>query len=386
MTGTLMTGVTPRSSSLAMAISLILAGSSMTVSAQDQNERIDRLESRLNAMADALEEQRSSGTDDRFSVGGYGELHYNNLENDATGAKKKELDFHRFVVDFAYEYTDDIRFFSEVELEHALADGKKGEVELEQAYVEFDLNEQHRAKGGVFLVPVGILNETHEPPTFYGVERNPVEKRIIPTTWWAAGGMLSGELGSSGFSYDAGVHEGLLTQDAVIRDGRQKSAKANAANLAYTGRLKYTGTLGLEVAGTLQYQSDLSQDLTGANKTEDATLFSGHAIWSRGPFEFRGLYAVWNVNGDNLDSDQETQQGGYAEASYRLINNLGVFVRQSNTQYWDGSNGRDVDQTSIGVNYWPHPDVALKFDIQRESADNDANAADGFNAGIGYQF
>lgn len=361
----------------------------MSVSAQDQEQRIDRLEARLEAMADALEQQQGSGggMNDRFSVGGYGELHYNNLENDATGDEKKMLDFHRFVIDFGYEYTDDIRFFSEVEIEHALAgDGAPGEVELEQAYVEFDLNDQHRARGGVFLVPVGILNETHEPPTFYGVERNPVEKRIIPTTWWAAGGMLSGELGSSGFSYDAGVHEGFLTQDAVIRSGRQKSAKAEADDLAYTGRLKYTGTLGLELATTVQYQSDLSQDGTGAAGAQDATLFSGHAIWSRGPFEFRGLYAVWDVNGDSLDSDQETQQGGYVEASYRVLNNVGVFARQSNTQYWDGTAGVDVDQTSVGVNYWPHPDVALKFDVQRESADNDANAVDGFNAGIGYQF
>ena len=37
------------------------------------------------------------------------------------------------------------------------------------------------------LVPVGFLNEVHEPPTFYGVERNPVEKNVIPTTWWEGG-------------------------------------------------------------------------------------------------------------------------------------------------------------------------------------------------------
>ena len=81
-----------------------------------------------------------------------------------------------------------------------------GEIELEQAYVEYDLTENHHAKAGVFLLPVGILNETHEPPTFYGVERNPVESNIIPTTWWAGGIAANGEI-APGWSYDIGVHE-----------------------------------------------------------------------------------------------------------------------------------------------------------------------------------
>ena len=50
--------------------------------------------------------------------------------------------------------------------------GTPGEVELEQAYLEFDLNSGLHSRAGVFLLPVGILNETHEPPTFY--ELNPV--------------------------------------------------------------------------------------------------------------------------------------------------------------------------------------------------------------------
>ena len=39
-------------------------------------------------------------------------------------------------------------------------DGQNGEVELEQAYVEFDLNQNNALRAGLFLVPVGILNET----------------------------------------------------------------------------------------------------------------------------------------------------------------------------------------------------------------------------------
>lgn len=363
-----------------------LAGWTGPALAQSDQERIERLEAQVDALADAVER---GGTDDgdgkNVFIGGYGELHYNNLENDGTGDEKKEIDFHRFVLEFGYSFTDDIRFFSELEVEHALAgDGAPGEVELEQAYVEFDLNDRHRIKGGVFLMPVGILNETHEPPTFYGVERNLVENRIVPTTWWAGGALLSGNLGDSGFSYDVGVHEGFETANAVIRSGRQKSAQANADSLAYTGRLKYTGIRGLELAGTLHLQDDLSQGTGGP--AEEATLFETHAHWRSGPFEVKALYAGWDVDGNGLDSAQETQDGFYVEGGYRVTEAVGVFARQSNVNFWNGTREADIDQTSIGVNYWPHPDVVVKFDVQQESADNDADANDGFNLGIGYQF
>lgn len=373
------TSLTPMAAAVALAVTAVPA-------LADDQERIDRLEQQVEALTDAVESGAAgSSTGSKVHIGGYGELHYNNLENDATGDDSKELDFHRFVLTFGYDYSDDIRFFSEVEIEHALAgDGAPGEVELEQAYVEFDLNEQNRVKGGVFLLPVGILNETHEPPTFYGVERNQVEAEIIPTTWWAAGAMASGNFGDSGFSYDFGVHEGLFNANADIRSGRQKSAEANADSLAYTGRLKYTGIRGLELAGTVQVQSDLSQGTGGP--ADDATLIETHAIWNTGPIEIRGLYAAWSVDGNGLSDAQEDQDGSYLEASYDLGNGLGVFARQSTVSSFDGTDELDRDRTSIGVNYYPHEDVVVKFDIQQDDADNDEDANDGFNLGIGYQF
>ncbi|MDT8388867.1 MAG: hypothetical protein RQ736_15295, partial [Thiogranum sp.] len=87
-------------------------------------------------------------------IGGYGELHYNNLNGSGGANDKDELDFHRFVLFVNHQFSDNIRLFTELELEHALSEGGEdspGEVELEQAYVEFDLNDYHRAKAGVFL-------------------------------------------------------------------------------------------------------------------------------------------------------------------------------------------------------------------------------------------
>ena len=347
------------------------------------DEEFNALKEQFNQLADQVEENsQNSGSD--TTVGGYGELHYNNL-SDGKGNDKRELDLHRFVLFVNHEFNDDIRFFSEFEIEHAIAgDSQKGEVEVEQAYVQFDLNDTTKANAGVFLIPVGIINETHEPPTFYGVERNPVEKNIIPATWWEGGAMLSGNY-DSGFSYDLALTSGL-DGGTDIRGGRQKTSKASARNLAVTGRAKYTGISGLELAATAQYQDDMTQDST--DDINSATLIEAHARWNVADFTLTGLYANWDIDvgadAAQSDKDKDTQNGGYIEVSYKVTPKLGVFVRQNE---WDegGAGATAESQTDVGFNYWPHENVVLKADYQLQDNDNGTDL-DGFNLGLGYQF
>jgi len=327
---------------------------------------------------------------DKTTIGGYGELHYNNLSGKGGASDKDAVDFHRFVLFFGHEFSDDIRFFSELELEHSIAgDGKDGEVELEQAYIDFDLNDQHTARAGLFLLPVGIINETHEPPTFYGTERNPVEKNIIPATWWAAGAGSHGELGH-GFSYDAYVHSGLnVGSDFKIRDGRQKVSKAKANDLAATGRVKYTGIAGLELSVSAQYQQDMSQGLVDG--LDSGTLIETHAIWNTGPFTVKALYAAWDIDGSAVRAaGADKQRGFYLEPSYRISEQFGVFARFNQWDNKAGSNSgsaadSEKEQWDIGVNYWPHEDVVIKADYQYQSNDN-GEEQNGLNIGLGYQF
>ena len=85
---------------------------------------------------------------EKIRIGGYGELHYNTLDGEGGATDKDEIDFHRFVLFLGHTFNERTRFFSELEVEHSNAgEGKKGEIELEQAYVEYDLNENHRADG-----------------------------------------------------------------------------------------------------------------------------------------------------------------------------------------------------------------------------------------------
>jgi hypothetical protein len=174
---------------------------------QSQQKEIANLQAQLSVTADAVEAGVAGG-ESRTMLGGYGEHHLN--LNRSSGANKDNMvDAHRYVLFVAHQFSDDLKFFSEFELEHGLAgEGKPGEVELEQAYIDWNYRGEQSVKLGQFLIPVGLINETHEPETFYGVERNNVEKNIIPATWWETGVAFSGEL-APGLRYDAAIHSGL---------------------------------------------------------------------------------------------------------------------------------------------------------------------------------
>ncbi|KGJ94340.1 porin [Colwellia psychrerythraea] len=349
-------------------------------------QRLNETEKKLEATADQVEvvAESEGGMFANTTIGGYGELHYNNYED-----QDAKIDFHRFVLFFGHEFSDSIRFFSEFELEHSLSgDGKPGEVELEQAYVEVDINETISSKVGLFLIPVGLINETHEPPTFYGVERNGVEKNIIPATWWEAG-LSFNYKPVGGVSIDGAVTSGLeVGDDFKIRNGRQKVAKATAENLAYTGRVKYTAITGLELAATVQYQTDITQ---GGNNFDapidkaDATLLEAHAVYQVNDFSVRALYARWDINGDEAKAlGRDEQTGWYLEPSYKISEKVGVFARYA--EYDNNAGNSDstaVESTSVGVSYFLHEDVVLKADYEDLGGSKDSK---GFNLGFGYQF
>lgn len=354
-------------------------------------QRLDETEQRVEATADAVEDTSNNGFANSalqgISIGGYGELHYNNLTDNDNDTDLKEIDFHRFVLFFGKEFNSTTRFFSEFELEHSIAgEEKDGEIELEQAYVEHDINDQFTAKAGVFLIPVGLINETHEPPTFYGVERNPVEKNIIPATWWEGGAAINYKP-VAGWSFDAAIHSGLDISEKGSykpRDGRKKVSKASAEDLAFTGRVKYTGIAGLELAASAQYQQDVTQSDSDTDEAS-ATLFTAHAVYQYEQFTVKALYAAWDIDGDEAKAlGRDEQDGFYIEPSYRINDEFAVFARYNK---WDNNAGNgddtEISQTNVGVNYYLHENVVFKADYEKQS---DANDIDGFNLGFGYHF
>jgi hypothetical protein len=321
---------------------------------------------------------------DKTSLGGYGEMHWNSLQS------KDEIDFHRFVLFIGHEFDAKTRLYSELELEHSIASSEDdGEVELEQAYIERDLTDTQHARAGVFLLPVGILNEHHEPDVFYGVERNPVETNIIPTTWWEAGVGLHGDI-APGWNYDAAVHSGFevpLDGDEafLVREGRQEASEATAEDPAMTARIRYQGIPGLELSLSGQYQDDVTQ---GLGERARAFLWESHAVFQRGPFGIRALYAAWDIGGDQAKAlGRDKQDGWYVEPSWRFNEQWGVFARYNR---WDNTAGDSADskfrQIDVGFNYWLSEQVVLKLDYMDKNGPTSAEDDHGVNAGVGFSF
>ena len=345
-------------------------------------QKIDATAETIESVATASESySKVASWADKTHLGGYGELHY----NDKKGSDN-QVDIHRIVLYLEHEFTDDVRFFSEIELEHSIAgEGKSGEIEVEQVYIEWDYAKNHSATFGQFLIPIGLINETHEPETFYGVERNSVEKNIIPATWWEAGVMLGGEL-APGFSYDLAATSGLEVPTSgknayLPRKGRQKVSKATAEDFAYTGRLKYTAIEGLELGATVMYQEDIAQGQ--GTDDADALLLEAHLAYQTGGFSVRALYAMWDIEGDEAEAlGRDEQDGWYIEPSYKITPQLGFFARYSE---WDNNAGdtadTEVEEWDLGFNFWLVENVVFKADWADQK-----NGQDSFNLGIGWSF
>ena len=76
----------------------------------------------------------------------------------------------------------------------------------------------------------------------------------------------------------------------------------------------------------------------------------------------------------------------------QFLGEAGIFARYSQ---WDERNRLaapanryvEFEQSVIGFNWWPHPDLVFKFDAQWEDADGQVDQLlDGFNLGVGYRF
>jgi len=248
---------------------------------------------------------------------------------------------------------------------------------------------------GQYLLPIGILNEVHEPDTFYGVERNNVEVNIIPTTWWEGGVMVSKNF-ESGLGFDVAVHSALaVTTDLSssnafrIRSGRQKVAEADASDYAASFRARYNGIPGLSLTAFANYQNDIAPDNTEDNS---ALLLGGSAVYQNGGFGLRALIAHWDIQGQSFeDNDADSQWGAYIEPSYRWSfgdQAVGVFGRYSHYEFARGagnSRGGEFDEFTVGVNYWPIANVVLKADYTLIEQDGEEDN-ETFNFGIGYSF
>jgi len=354
-----------------------------------------------------------------ISISGYGEVIYENFsteqDNGSPSGKANSFDFLRHVTYLGFRFNDWLLFNAEIEFEHAkTASGSPGSVSIEFGYIEAQLSPAFNIRAGMVLPPLGIINELHEPPTYHGVLRPETEQRIIPTTWRANGFGILGE-SSKGLAYKLFVTESLNAakfSSNGIRGGRQNGAKAIAEDLGITGRLNYTGILGLDFGGSffLGNTGQTLVDSSGKNIDVSLKLFSLHLTFARKGFELRGLYAQSRISDiaalnaalglSGTGSVGEAQHGFYVTAAYDIL----PLIARSSTHYLapfiqyekfdtqqDVPTGfsrnpvRERTNITLGLTYKPHPNVALKMDYINR--DNEANTnVDQFNLAVTYLF
>lgn len=350
----------------------------------------------------------SAETETRLPVAGYMEAHLNKLRGEPG-----ELDFHRFVLLFGHSFSSRIKFWSELELEHALVEGgeRKGEVALEQAYLDFLLKPYLNFRAGMLLAPVGLINERHEPPSFNGVERPLVETFIIPSTWRDLGVGITGDLGG-GLRYRGYVMGGLdatgFSAEEGLRGGRQSGFRSSFRNPSKVFRLEYSGVPRLAL-GTSFYTGHAGFNLRTVNPRVD--LFALDGRFSRGPLDFRGILAhVWIRRAGELNDALRRQFGSNPNIARRMLgyylepavhvlprrsrNDLILFTRYEkyNTQHRMPEGYLPLPQFDrsawfVGATFKPVPDVALKFDyVFHRSASGVFHPPDGINLGVGWWF
>jgi phosphate-selective porin len=401
---------------LTLAVMLAVASQqAMAVSIEDKIDLLQEEITQLKLQAARAEKSQggSSSISDRTTVGGYGELHYNNFSgNTPTGVPraKDDIDFHRFVLFFGHRFNDWISLKSELEIEHSNTE-TGGAVELEQAYLDFNFNEKVNARAGMFLMPLGFINETHEPPSFYGVERNIVETRILPSTWWEAGVSLYGEL-APGWKYQAGLTSSLSAEhfenfaSKGVREGRRNVSEAPAENIAFSGRVDYSGMPGVTVGASL-FTGNTGQDDANLNGADARlTLWDVHGRYNKDRLDVRALYAQGNLSDAaklntafaSLNNEVAEQfYGWYIEGAYKVWQqgeqSVAPFIRYEKWDTQDKLASNTVRSTAsnnsvwtVGANYWPDPQVVLKADYQNYDKPDGDKGDQRFNLGLGYMF
>jgi len=338
------------------------------------------------------------------SLAGYGEMVYQNIKGDTPDV----IDYLRHVVYFGYRFNDWLLFNSEIETEHA------NSISVEFGYIEARLNPLFNIKGGMLLIPVGWMNELHEPPTFHGSLRPMTEVKIIPSTWRANGFGISGQ-SEQGIGYKLYVTESLNANSfsaSGIRSGRQKGSKALANDFGVSGRLYYAGAAGFNIGGSF-FVGNTGQDLFVVDDKSLAVnlkLFSAHVMYARHGLELRGLFASSFISDidqlnqkRNLVGNQsigEGQFGYYATIAYDLMpafkpgstHYLAPFFQfeKLNTQASvpDGYSKNQLSELTnftVGLTYKPHANVALKADFIKHDF-SVGKSLDQFNVAVTYLY
>ena len=407
-----------------------------TGEAPEQQPDIAELRRRLDLLAEEVERLRSGevpqaglGADEARAIGlapsaaaayghgrgvsiaGYGEMLYENFaprtEAGAPTGMGTQLDFLRAILYAGYRFNDRFLFNSEIEVEHA------DEISVEFAYIDYQAHENFGVRGGMLLLPMGLVNEFHEPTVFLGAERPVTESRIIPSTWRENGGGVYGSIDRVAFrAYVVNGFNGSSFSSSGVRSGRQKGRKAQASNMAFTGRIDVTPTPGVFVGASLYTGGSGQGDIVVDGRDLDVrtTIVDLHGQAQIRGLDVRGLYARSSIDDAaelnqalrlvGADGVAERMEGGYIQVGYNVLSQTAsvggvaltpylryeqVDTQDRMTAGFERSLSTDNTFVTLGVELKPIPNVVVKVDHAwvSNAADTGVNQ---FNLSMGYAF
>jgi hypothetical protein len=348
------------------------------------------------------------------SIGGYGEVLYqaydSRRDDGEASSKTNNADFLRAILYVGYRFSDRWVLNTELEFEHGSTD-EDGSVSVEFAYLDYLWRPEAGFRGGLVLLPMGFINELHEPTVYLGAQRPLVERYLIPSTWREIGVGLFGEKGPISYrTYIVTSMDAAGFDDGGLRGGRQKGSKAKAEDFSWVWRLDWTPVNGLMLGGSY-YTGDSGQDLTledGSAVGAGTTIYEGHLEWRWQGLEFRALAARADVDDvtalnealgfEGAASVGEKLAGQYLQLGYDLLNRRAS--RMSLTPYirWEDLNtqdripagfladpANDQEIMTYGIQFQPLDQLVIKVDYQ--DMDNGAGTGiDQFNISAGYVF
>ena len=395
---------------------------------EEQEVDIEELERRIDLLAEELERLRSGeqdvpvtvdraralglapsaaatyGIDSGVSIAGYGEMLYENYASDKT----TQFDFLRAILYAGYRFNDKFLFNSEIEVEHAK------EIFVEFAYVDYLATDNFGLRAGMLLIPMGLVNEFHEPTVFIGAERPVTETSIIPSTWRENGGGVYGSAGDAvAFrAYVVNGFNGSAFSSSGVRGGRQKGGKAKANDMAFTGRLDVTPTPGVFFGASFYTggsgQGDIEVD--GVDYGVRTGIFDLHGQAQVRGFDFRVLFARASLD-DTSKLNQvlgltgssgvgEKMQGGYVQLGYDLLSQapgaggvgLTPYLRYEKVDThaavaagFTRNPSKNNTYTTFGIELKPIPNIVVKVDHMWVDNATDSGVNQ-FNFNVGYAF
>ena len=355
------------------------------------------------------------------TIGGYAQMDYNQPFNDSTRSNGT-LDVHRVVLFMGYKFNERVHFVTELEFEHV------SEVYVEQAFVNYRINSAFNIRGGLMLIPMGIVNEYHEPTIFNGVERPNMDGKIVPTTWREMGVGFTGNLDKLSLKYQVFVVNGFKSFDGKdgklkgsdgFRGGRQKGLESTISSPNLASKIDFYGIRGLKIGAsgyfgetqTTAYNGVLNSD-ADALKIADSTvvglsMFGFDFRYNYKAFEARGqvIYAeITNTEAYNTFTKKDlgsSMFGWYGELGYDVLSLFKKeakerFVLFGRYEFYDTHNSvengiirKDAygrTDVTMGFSYHIAQGATFKADYQLFKTRGSDNTGNQINVGLGVWF